>query len=351
MPLTHELGAFASGLSFAKLPAEAVEIARTGFIDTIATMIAGARRRAAAPEKGVGPAPGGTRDPVFHRRTAPAPEAAWINGTAGHALDYDDVGGARPCLDRAGAGDPRRGRDAGYGGDEMIVAYVAGYETWAELARRDPGHHHARAGTRPAFSARSPRPPPAPGCAGSIRAGDDGVALSASQAGHHGQFRHDDKAVPCRPRGACRAGLGPVSAELGFTAASDALEHPQGFLSAVSPEGSADRDSPTRPGGEWQIVKQGLSIKKYPACYCTPPGARRDARPAREATPKDGRDRAHHRLDQQDAFLDPAQPRAANRFGGEIQHGVRDGGFGHLAPRQPRRATPTPLSAAPRCRS
>jgi 2-methylcitrate dehydratase PrpD len=29
-------------------------------------------------------------------------------------------------------------------GAEMIVAYVAGYETWAELARRDPGHHHVK---------------------------------------------------------------------------------------------------------------------------------------------------------------------------------------------------------------
>src|SRR6185369_2820235 len=59
-------------------------------------------------------------------------------------------------------------------------------------------------------------------------------------------------------------------AEAGFTAATDALEHPQGFLSAVSPEGNADREGPTpRLGEDWQILKQGLSIKKYPACYCT----------------------------------------------------------------------------------
>jgi 2-methylcitrate dehydratase PrpD len=60
-------------------------------------------------------------------------------------------------------------------------------------------------------------------------------------------------------------------AGLGFTAAADALEHPQGFLSAVSPEGKADREGgPVPPlGTEWQIVRQGISIKKYPACYCT----------------------------------------------------------------------------------
>jgi 2-methylcitrate dehydratase PrpD len=56
-------------------------------------------------------------------------------------------------------------------------------------------------------------------------------------------------------------------AEVGFTAAADAIEHPQGFLSAVSPEGLADREAPAALGREWHIVKNRLSIKKYPACY------------------------------------------------------------------------------------
>ena len=56
-------------------------------------------------------------------------------------------------------------------------------------------------------------------------------------------------------------------AEAGFTASADALEHPQGFLSAVSPEGRCDRDSPAACGNPWHIVENRLSIKKYPACY------------------------------------------------------------------------------------
>jgi 2-methylcitrate dehydratase PrpD len=59
-------------------------------------------------------------------------------------------------------------------------------------------------------------------------------------------------------------------AELGFTASPDALEHPQGFLSAVSPAGEVDRETPPRGlGSEWWITKYRLGIKKYPACYCT----------------------------------------------------------------------------------
>src|SRR4029077_6238430 len=96
------------------------------------------------------------------------------------------------------------------------------------------------------------------------------IALAASQAGGI-MANFGTMTKPFHAGRAAHAGL--VSARLaaaGFTAAADALEHPQGFLSAVSPEGKADRDSPASGlGKEWQIVRQGLSIKKYPACYCT----------------------------------------------------------------------------------
>jgi 2-methylcitrate dehydratase PrpD len=65
---------------------------------------------------------------------------------------------------------------------------------------------------------------------------------------------------------------GVVAARLataGFTASPDALEHPLGFLAAVSPKGEADRASPAKAGRAWQILKQRLSVKKYPLCYCT----------------------------------------------------------------------------------
>ena len=60
-------------------------------------------------------------------------------------------------------------------------------------------------------------------------------------------------------------------AAAGFTASVDALEHPQGFLAAVSPEGNVDRDSAAAEGlGEsWRITRTGLAVKKFPTCYCT----------------------------------------------------------------------------------
>ena len=227
----------------------------------------------------------------------------------------------------------------GLGGREMFAAYVAGYETWAELARRDPGHHHVKGwhptGIFGAIGAGA-------ACAALRRldagAGDDGDrAVGLAGRRHHGQFRHDDKAVPRRPRGACRARLGAARRTRLYRLARRART-PAG----LSVGGVARGRAPTakaRPalGEEWQIVKQGLSIKKYPACYCTHRALDAMLDLLAQAAAEAGRDRAHHRVDQQDAFADPAQPRAADRARSQIQHGVRDGGGGDLAPRQPRR--------------
>ena len=271
MPLTQELGRFAAGLTFEKLPQEAVEIARTGITDTVATMIAGAHDP--APQllrKGLDPAPG-PASLYFSGETATAPEAAWINGTAGHALDYDDVGCRGHVSTVLVPAILAEAETLGLGGREMFAAYVAGYETWAELARRDPGHHHKKGwhptGIFGAIGAGA-------ACATLRRLNPEqatmAIALAASQAGGI-MANFGTMTKPFHAGRAAHAGLVSARlAELGFTAAPDALEHSQGFLSAVSPEGRADRDGPTpRLGEEWHIVKQGLSIKKYPACYCT----------------------------------------------------------------------------------
>ena len=272
MSLTRDLGRFVADATFARLPAEAIDVARIGFIDCIATMIAGAGdpapqllRRALQPTDG-------EASLYFSGERAPAPEAAWINGTAGHALDYDDVASLR--------GHPStvlvpavvaEGEALGASGREMLAAYVVGYETWAELAWRDPGHHH-RKGWHPTgiFG-----PIGAAAACASLRRLDaqrtaHALALAASQSsGIMANFGTMTK--PFHAGRSAHSGLFAARlAEIGFTASPDALEHPQGFLSAVSPAGEVDRESPARGlGEEWKIVKYGLGIKKYPACYCT----------------------------------------------------------------------------------
>jgi 2-methylcitrate dehydratase PrpD len=68
------------------------------------------------------------------------------------------------------------------------------------------------------------------------------------------------------------AHAGVIAARLaaaGFTSSPDALEHPLGFLAAISPKGEVDLTSPTEAGRAWNILTLGLSVKKYPLCYCT----------------------------------------------------------------------------------
>ncbi len=268
MPLTRELGAFVAQITFENLPGEAIDVARLGFIDTIATMIAGSRDE--APQllrKALAPPPG-PATLYFTGETAPAPEAAWINGTAAHALDYDDVavrGHPSTVLVPAILAE---GETLGSSGADMIAAYVAGYEAWAELSRRDPGHHH-RKGWHPTgiFGAIAA----AAACARLRRLDAEkatvALALAASQAGGL-MANFGTMTKPFHAGRAAHSGLVSARmAEAGFTASLDALEHPQGFLSAVSPEGQCDRESPAACGKPWHIVANRLSIKKYPACY------------------------------------------------------------------------------------
>jgi len=272
MSLTQDLGRFVANVSFERLPAEAVDVARIGFTDCIATMIAGAGDPAPQLLREALQPAGGEATLYFSGKCASAPEAAWINGTAGHALDYDDVAALR--------GHPStvlvpailaEGEALGASGRDMLAAYVAGYETWAELAWRDPGHHH-RKGWHPTgiFGPIGA----AAACASLRRLDADGttraLALAASQSsGIMANFGTMTK--PFHAGRSAHSGLMSARlAELGFTASKDALEHPQGFLSAVSPEGEVDRETPPEGlGTEWKIVKYRLGIKKYPACYCT----------------------------------------------------------------------------------
>jgi 2-methylcitrate dehydratase PrpD len=141
---------------------------------------------------------------------------------------------------------------------------------WADLQRRDPAQHHEK-GWHPTgiFGAIAA----AAACA-SLRGLDadkatQAIALGASQsAGLVANFGTMTK--PFHAGRAAHAGV--ISARLaaaGFTSSPDALEHPLGFLAATSPKGTVDRTSPTQAGRDWNILTLGLSVKKYPLCYCT----------------------------------------------------------------------------------
>lgn len=93
------------------------------------------------------------------------------------------------------------------------------------------------------------------------------LAIAASHAGGLiANFGSDTK--PLHAGRAAQSGVfAAAAAAHGFTGAADALEHPKGLLNAISPTRRADRDSPSEAGRVWKIARDGLNIKKYPACF------------------------------------------------------------------------------------
>jgi len=268
--LTRHLGQFIADLSPNRLPEEAVRVAKMGFIDCIGTMIAGRKEDSVRIMTEVLAPAAGDSTLTFGDRKGPAPEIAWINGTAAHALDYDDVGlRGHPSTVLVPA-ILAEAEHLNASGADMITAYIAGYETWAELFRRDTGLLHVKGwhptGLYGAIGA-------AAACA-KLRKLDAeksaiAIALGGSQAGGL-MSNFGTMTKPFHAGKAAHAGIMAARlAEAGFTANTDALEHPQGFLHAISPTGTEDRTSEPKAGTEWAILSQGLGIKKYPTCYCT----------------------------------------------------------------------------------
>ena len=268
--LTEALADFISGLSFTDLPPDVPKIVGMGFADCVGCIIAGRNERAPQVLKEVLQSSGKEAALYCSRERAGAPEAAWINGTAAHALDYDDAnfvlrGHISAVLVPAIMAEAER---LGASGKKMIVAYAAGYESWGELSRRDLDDYLMKGWhTTSVFGAVSA----AAACASLLGLGkaetSSALGIAASQSGglvsNFGSMTKPFHAGKAAYTGVMSARL----AQAGMTASADSLEHPQGFLQAFSPAGRSDRATPVKAGREWQMLAQGLSIKRFPMCY------------------------------------------------------------------------------------
>lgn len=269
--LTADLGEFASRVSFSQLPDAVTATAKMAFADCLAVALAASQDVAPRSLKSLVTSQGKEACDWLDGSPMSALDAAWINGTAAHALDYDDVaqrgGHLSACLVPAVIAEAET---LSASGADMIAAYVAGYEVISDLVRRDTDDHFS-AGWHPTsvFGTIGA----AAACA-SLRKLDAeraamAIAIAASQsAGVVSNFGTMTK--PMHVGNAARAGvLSARLAQNGFTASAEAIESRPGLLTALSPAGRVDLLSPTRAGVDWQIATSNrLGIKKYPLCYC-----------------------------------------------------------------------------------
>lgn len=271
--LTAQIADFIAGPA-PVLDAGVLQTVRTGFIDTVAVLRAGAQEpvvqalrrwiEATAPQ-------GGTSSVLLGPQRLPSREAARLNATAGHALDYDDVGlmgHPSVVLVPALLAEGERLRASGL---RLMQCYVTGYEVWAELIARDQDRHHAK-GWHPTavFGIVA-----VAAAIAALRGLDAATArhalgLAATMAaGLTANF--GAMAKPFHAGQAAAGGIDAVDlAQAGMTAAPDVLEHHAGFLAAISPAGRVDRSPCTVPlAQQRRIATLGLSVKKYPMCFAT----------------------------------------------------------------------------------
>lgn len=265
--LSGNLCAFIAGARQRELPDAQRELIKLAFQDTVAVTLAGSRepvvgilrsrlplRAAESPAASV----------LFGEVKASPAIAVSINATAGHALDYDDVAfGAHPSVVLVPT-IVAVAESIGASGQDMMRAYLTGYEVWAELIGRDADTHHSK-GWHPT------------GVFGTVAAAAvlhrltqaqcaQALSLAAScSSGLVANFGTMTK--PYHAGRAASAGVESVELVLaGLSASTVALEHPLGLLHAISPKGSVNVDARC-PGLGHHFDRLGLAFKKYPACY------------------------------------------------------------------------------------
>jgi len=269
MSLTGDIGKFLTSVHFEQLPGEAVALTRDAYTDTIGVIMAGVAepvtgivRDECNTTRGCGEARA-----CLSRWTYSALDAALISGTAAHALDYDDqalTGHPSAVLVSALLAE---GEWLGSTGRELATAYAAGYEVWAELVRRSSQYHAKGWHPTSVFGVVSAA---AASAVLQRLSADRAVAALAIAASHASGLavNFGTMTKPYHVGMAARAGL--LSTHLaarGATAATNALEHERGFLTAFAPDSSADWHSPAELGRDWHLVHHRLCIKRYPTCY------------------------------------------------------------------------------------
>lgn len=256
---------------------KALAVARRAITDTIGVTFAGIPEpctQALLAVPGVATSPGSSLILGTDRRTS-ALDAALVNGTAAHALDYDDfcavLGGHQsvplvPAL--FAVAEERR-----FSGLRLLAAYIVGVETELRIARGVNFHHYdkgwhptATLGVFGAVAAVSHLIGLAPGriaCA---------LGLAASFAcGLKANFGTMTKPLHIGHCG--RDGvLAALLAEQGFTANPAAFEHDQGFLNVFNGPGTFDV---ARIFADWgaplEIEDPTVALRQFPCCGSTHP--------------------------------------------------------------------------------
>jgi 2-methylcitrate dehydratase PrpD len=269
--LTRALAERAIALRYDELPAPVRELAEQCILDYLGVAIAGSQDplvRILLDE--MAEAGGSPQSSIIgHSVRLPVVSAALVNGSAAHALDYDDVNMAMP-------GHPSVPILPGLlalaelkesSGTEVITAFVAGYETACRIgAALQPGHYNSgfhSTGTVGCFGA-------AAACARLLGLDAEATAMALGIAGTQAAGLKSQFGTMCKPFHAGKAAQnGLLAARLarrGFSSRTDIVECVQGFALTHGPD-FAPKAALAMPEAGFHLFAN--LFKYHAACYFT----------------------------------------------------------------------------------
>lgn len=274
--LAQALGARVAAFQWRDVPAEALHWAKVGILDTVGVTLAGSRQpapRLVARSLDLAQGP----SLIFgEARRVGALDAAFINGTASHVLDFDDCSntlGGHPSAPVLSALFPLAD-ELGSNGRDFVLAYVAGFEVETKIALAVNFHHYTK-GWHPTATLGTFGATAACALLMGLDARKTSVALALAASFASGiKANFGTMAKPMHVGHAARNGvLAARLAHNGFTAnPEEVFEHEQGFLNVFNGPGTYDaRRALDAWAAPLDILKPGIAIKQYPCCGSTHP--------------------------------------------------------------------------------
>ena len=274
---TEKIAKFSAEISYEQLPTVAIDASKMAILDCLGVTLAAGEetsgkivseyvRDAGRPEAGV----------IGEGFKTSADQAAWVNGTKAHALDYDDyfvpeyltpyhpTVAILPAVLAVGEKYHLSGKD-------VLLAYITGFEVEARIAmacvkqQYDLGWHTtstlgsigATAAIAKMLDLSEEETRMALGIASSLAGGlrkNFGTMTNPLHAGN-----------------AARNGVvAAMLAQAGFTADKNILDSPLGFCEVLAGEAGCGMAKTTQgPRKEFYIVSPSIALKPYPSCAYT----------------------------------------------------------------------------------
>ena len=283
--VTEEAADFVKNLSFETLPREALRIAKRCVLDGLGLMIAGSYEectRIVTRFSSRVSQPKGSTVLGVNPVTVAAPFAALANGTAGHAMDWDDsqlsVSPGRmygllthPTIPPLAAALAVSEEQGPVDGKTFLTAFLAGFEVECKIAEAINPDHYKKgfhtSGTVGTFGA-------AMAAAKLLDLGTDEILHTLGIAASMTSGIRTNFGTMTKPLHVGRAASNGVTAAMlaqsGFEANREALDGPWGFFSVFGRGFDVDCIAGCI-GNPHTIVDPGVSIKPYPCGVLTHP--------------------------------------------------------------------------------